>query len=69
MSAALTRGLLDVALDDLATALRAQNDAEAVREDLSMQMAKASTHAVDCRHAVDKADARVRELLGGRYGV
>ena len=68
MSAA-ERGLLDGALDDLRTALRAQNDAEFAREDLSMQLGRASSHAVECRHAVDKADARVRELLGGRYGV
>lgn len=65
---ALQQGLLDAALGDLATALRAQNEAEAARDDLSMRLSAASTHAVDCRHAVDKADARVRELLGGRYG-
>ena len=59
---------LDCALGMLATALRAQNDAEDEREVLSQRLQAATTRAVEARHAVDKADSRVRELLGGQYG-
>lgn len=59
---------LGTALDDLAAALHAQNEAESDREDLSMRLAAAASHATECKLAVDKADARVRQLLGGQYG-
>lgn len=59
---------LALALDALTVALRAQNEAEADREALSMRLAAAASHATECRLAVDKADSKVRQLLGGQYG-